>query len=293
MPLWDVIGRDISTAVSQDFVIQATHPVGGGCINQAYRVQGDGQDYFVKLNDVSTLSMFEAEAAGLQELAAAVRVPRPVCWGSAQGRAYLVLEYLCLTEARADAMETLGRQLAQLHRTATRPRFGWDRNNTIGSTDQINTPDENWIRFWRRQRLGFQLELAVRQGYGAELRRRGEQLMARVDDFFQDYTAVPALLHGDLWVGNVAGDDEGRPVLFDPAVYYGDREADIAMTELFGGFSSRFYAAYREAYPLHEGYRLRRILYNLYHILNHLNLFGRGYLSRATQMMDALLAETS
>jgi fructosamine-3-kinase len=176
-----------------------------------------------------------------------------------------------------------------MHRTA-RDHFGWDRDNTIGSTPQHNAPCGEWVTFWREHRLGFQLDLAARQGYGGRLQKLGERLLADLTGLI-DHDPRPSLLHGDLWGGNIGYDREGNPVIFDPAVYYGDREADLAMTELFGGFGSGFYAAYEEAWPLDPGYSVRKTLYNLYHILNHLNLFGSGYLGQAQTMTERLLAE--
>jgi len=293
MSLWTTLSERITTATGRKFVLKDRRSVGGGCINSAYRLQGDDRSYFVKVNNAQGLDMFAAEAAGLQEIidiAGAPRAPRPVCWGEADRQAYLVLEYVPLGSARPDTMAALGRQLAIMHQ-ADRPYFGWRRDNTIGSTPQINTRCDDWVEFWRKQRLGFQLDLAVRNGYGERLRHKGERLAENLAVFFSDYRPEPALLHGDLWGGNAASDDQGQPVIFDPAVYYGDREADLAMTELFGGFSARFYDAYRETCPLDLGYNTRRTLYNLYHILNHLNLFGRGYLGSAENMLDSLLSE--
>lgn len=231
--------------------------------------------------------MFEAESEGLTEIAGtqSVRVPQPVCAGRADGSAYLVLEHLDLEGAGARDFEQLGHELAQMHR-ATRKQFGWQRDNTIGSTPQVNTPANDWIEFWRQHRLGFQLKLAGDRN----LMNKGERLMAELGKFFRDYHPAPSLLHGDLWGGNVAACG-GRPVIFDPAVYYGDREADLAMTELFGGFSARFYRAYDEAWPLDAGYKTRKTLYNLYHVLNHFNLFGGGYGAQAGRMLDSLLSE--
>ena len=265
--------------------------VGGGCINEAVRIPTtEGTTLFVKLNAADRLAMFEAEAEGLQALAdcGALRVPRPLGSGTAGGRAWLALEYLSLEGTGGGAR--LGEGLAQQHRCTARA-FGWHRDNTIGATPQPNAWDDDWVRFWRERRLGFQLDLAARQGYGGELQRLGERLLAALDVFFDDHRPVPSLLHGDLWGGNWGVLASGEPVLFDPAVYYGDREADIAMTELFGGFGRDFRAAYEAAWPLDPGYRVRRTLYNLYHILNHLNLFGGGYLGQSLRMTEQLLAE--
>jgi fructosamine-3-kinase len=286
------IAPQIARVTGRPFAVRTQRAVGGGCINSAVVLEGDGQKYFVKWNDDARLPMFEAEADGLRELvqAQAVRVPAPICSGTAAGSAYLVLEYIELAGADGKSLERLGRQLAQQHRVMN-PEYGWHRDNTIGSTPQINAPCNDWVEFWRQHRLGFQLALAADNGYGGELQRQGEQLVTRLGDFFSDYTPVPSLLHGDLWGGNFAVASDGAPVIFDPAVYYGDREADLAMTELFGGFGARFYQAYRAAWPLDPGYGVRKQLYNLYHVLNHLNLFGGGYGAQAERMLDALLSE--
>jgi len=267
--------------------------VGGGCINQSWVLEDRERRYFVKLNDANRLAMFEAEAEGLRDLAAAgaVRVPQPVCSGVVEGQAFLALEYLPLRGLETRAQETLGALLAQLHR-ATGPRFGWKRDNTIGSTPQPNGETGDWVMFWRDRRLGFQFGLAAENGYRGSLQRQGERLLETLPVFFRDYRPAASLLHGDLWGGNTGATADGEPVIFDPAVYYGDREADLAMTELFGGFGARFHAAYREAWPLDPGYRVRRDLYNLYHVLNHLNLFGGGYRAQAERMIERLLAET-
>ena len=280
----------ISRASGTPFAVSASQAVHGGDISQAFEL-GDGvRSFFVKTQPASRLGLFEAEAAGLAELAAsrAVRVPQVICHGIAAGQAYLVLEYLPL-RAHGDAAQ-LGRLLAQQHRVSA-AQFGWLRDNWIGATPQPNAWREDWIDFWREHRLGFQLRLAAGNGYGGALQRDGEILMARLAHFFVDYRPQPSLLHGDLWGGNHAYLADGSPVIFDPAVYFGDRECDLAMSELFGGFSGRFYDAYREAWPLDCGYAVRRTLYNLYHILNHANLFGGGYAAQAHRMMAQLLAE--
>jgi len=289
--IWPSITQRIGEVTGVPFTVAKHLTVSGGCINEAWCLDGaDGRRFFVKTNRADTEEMFAAEAAGLREILAAkaVAVPAPVCSGRAEERAFLVLEYLPL--GGGEASVELGHGLARMHRYSSAD-YGWWRDNTIGSTPQINTPNSDWIAFWGEQRLGYQLRLVRQKGYGGNLQRMGEQLLQRFSALFSGYTPVPSLLHGDLWSGNQAVTDSGEPVIFDPAVYYGDRETDIAMTELFGGFSSRFYAAYNEAWPLDEGYPVRRDLYNLYHILNHLNLFGGGYLHQAEQMMARLLSE--
>lgn len=287
---WDCIAEAIRNATGGSFTLsRPPRTLGGGCINQTVLLEHNGRRYFVKRNRSSLLEMFRAEAAGLEEIAASrtLRVPQPICHGATDEHAFLVLEYLELSGS-GDTAEA-GRQLAALHRT-TRERFGWDRDNTIGSSPQPNTANDSWIDFWRRHRLGFQLQLAARNGHTGRLQERGALLLEWFPALI-DHRPAPSLLHGDLWGGNIAYDRAGQAVVFDPAVYYGDRETDLAMTELFGGFGRRFYTAYEEIWPLDPGYETRKTLYNLYHILNHLNLFGGGYGGQALGMIDRLLAD--
>jgi fructosamine-3-kinase len=281
----------IGAATGTSFEVATRRSVSGGDINQAEVLTGrDGRCFFVKRNTADRLAMFEAEADGLREILASgtLLAPGPVCSGRADGQAYLVLDYLDLGGRGSDA--ELGRQLAAMHRVS-QERFGWWRDNSIGATHQSNASHEDWPTFWRDRRLGFQLALARRRGAPGHMLSLGERLLGSVDAFFTTYHPVPSLLHGDLWGGNYGFLQGGEPVIFDPAVYYGDREADLAMTELFGGFSAHFHAAYREAWPLDPGYGARKTLYNLYHVLNHYNLFGGGYAGQAAAMVDRLLAE--
>lgn len=292
MPVLSEVAAEIATVTQQPFVLKAHHAIGGGCINQAYQLEGSGRSYFVKLNGAAKVGMFAAEFAGLQALqqAAAIRVPRPICQGTIGAQAYLVLEYIALECGNAKSLSQLGQQLAELHRH-TQAQFGWIRDNTIGETPQPNRPNNSWVDFWAHQRLHFQLERAAQKGYRGDLQRQGEQLLVGLGAFFAQYQPLASLLHGDLWSGNYATDAQGQPVIFDPAVYYGDREADIAMTELFGGFGESFYLAYQEYYPLDVGYSVRKDLYNLYHLLNHLNLFGGSYQAQASHLLGRLLSE--
>jgi protein-ribulosamine 3-kinase len=291
MSIWRHIERHIEQATGQAFNIGSNIGVGGGCINSACRVSDGGRSYFIKTNHIRHAFMFEAEAEGLREMAASrtVRVPEPVCYGEHDNQCYVVMEYLDLVGRQPD-MRLFGRQLAQMHRV-TSDRFGWRIDNTIGSTPQPNTPMDDWIGFWREHRLGFQLELAARHGYGGELQRLGERLLADFPVLFSDYSPQASMLHGDLWSGNYGALKGSEPVIFDPAFYYGDREADLAMTTLFGGFGSDFYAAYDEAWPLHPDYGVRRTFYNIYHIINHTNMFGGGYHGQAIGMIERVLAE--
>lgn len=288
-PGWKAIADRIGKATQTGFTFARASPLGGGCINRAWRIEGhNGARYFVKLNDARRLPMFGAESVGLAAIAAThtVRVPQPVACGACGEHAFLALEFLDLSGSGNERL--LGGQLAALHR-CTSAQFGFSQDNTIGETPQKNDWLSCWVTFWRERRLGFQLELAARNGYGGKLQEMGRRLAERLPEFFDGYSPLPSLLHGDLWGGNHAFSAGGTPFIFDPAPYYGDRETDLAMTELFGGFGPEFYAAYRAAWPLDKGYAARRELYNLYHILNHANLFGGGYVRQAEDMMRRLL----
>lgn len=262
----------------------------GSSFGSTWRLEIGGNRYYVKSHPAAQLPMLEAEAEGLNELAAAqaLRVPAPVVCGGADGCAFLVLEWLDLESGGHDA--ALGTKLAQLHRTMAE-RFGWQRDNTIGTTSQENSWADDWATFFRDRRIAPQLALAARNGGDRPLQRAGERLLEVIPQLLAGHEPSPSLLHGDLWSGNAARLVSGEPVVFDPAVYFGDGETDLAMTELFGGFSSDFYAAYRAASPIDAGYPVRRTLYNLYHVLNHFNLFGGGYGRQAQTMMSKLLAD--
>ncbi len=290
MSLQDELCSQIAAATGVCGDYSGGSAMGGGCISSAQRIECGGVPYFVKTNRAALADMFEAEARGLEEMRASktVRVPEPVCWGVSGDTAYLVLEYLEL--GGSGSQRELGEGLAAMHRVHA-PLFGWYRDNTIGSTPQINHQENNWVVFLREHRLGFQLELAARNGYGGRLQSAGERLLEGLPDLLAGHEPAPSMLHGDLWSGNYAFTRGGEPVIFDPAFYYGDRESDLAMTELFGGFGRDFYAAYNDAYALDAGYPVRSKLYRLYHVLNHLNLFGSGYHAQSQSLMDALLAE--
>jgi protein-ribulosamine 3-kinase len=264
-------------------------PVSGGDINAAWRLATTSGELFIKTGPSSAEEMFAAEADGLAELAkpGAVRVPRVIATGKCEERAFLALEWLRLEAAGPKVEHLMGIQLAELHRR-TKDRHGWHRDNTIGLTAQSNPWEESWVDFYREHRLTFQLRLAADNGFGGDLQDRGSRLLNRLPIYFDRSETPASLLHGDLWGGNW-GCSHGQPVMFDPAVYYGDRETDIAMTRLFGGFGSAFYDAYESAWPLPDGHNERSHLYQLYHVLNHLNLFGGAYLGRAIGLIDKLL----
>jgi len=236
--------------------------------------------------------MFAAEATGLRALAAAgvVRTPTFITQGQTTTEAFLALEYLRLAALDQAGGARLGAALAQLHRV-TGDSFGWTGDNFIGLTPQHNAPHPGWPHFFGERRLRPQLKLALRNGMDKTLVAKGDAVIERIGGLFIDYQPVASLLHGDLWSGNAAQSDDGEAVIFDPACYYGDRETDIAMAELFGGFPASFHAAYRTSWPLDSGYETRKPLYNLYHILNHFNLFGSAYFGQAQRMIERLLGE--
>ncbi len=290
MSIWPAIAQQITASTGKVFAPRRIR-TRNSALNGTTILEDGERAFFVKHNAADCVDMFRAEAAGLDELAATrtLVVVRPVCWGISGTQAFLVLEHADLRE-RSDTIDAdLGESLAALH-AQHRSHFGWSQDNTIGTTPQLNRPADDWPAFWAGRRLAPQLALAADRGYTGRIQEQGAALLARIPAFFSGYRPAPSLVHGDLWSGNAAACG-GRAILYDPAVYYGDRETDLAMTELFGGFAPAFYAAYTAAYPLDQGYQVRKTLYNLYHILNHLNLFGGGYLGQAERMMAQLLTE--
>lgn len=262
----------------------------GGDINQAALISDGVTSYFLKYHRHASTAMFAAEAQALKEISKhkCIRVPKPILYGSDGQTAWLVMEYLELTSIGPATQ--LGEQLAAMH-SIINDRYGWAVDNFIGTTPQRNILSSDWTEFWRDCRLQPQLALAEAAGFGGQLMSTGEQLLQDIDQVMDGHRPEASLLHGDFWAGNKAYTHDGRAVIFDPASYYGDRETDIAMSELFGGFDREFYAAYKAHAPLPDGYPLRRDLYNLYHLLNHLNLFGAAYLSRCKDMIANLTAQ--
>lgn len=265
--------------------------LGRGVGGSSWRVSCGDSLWFVK-TQADAVDMFSAEAEGLKALAdvGAVRLPSVLAADEQDGEAFLILEWLELGRKTGLVAARLGEALAHQHQYLG-AHYGWRRNNFIGATPQFNTSSDSWVNFFRDHRLGFQLRLAAENGYRGEMQSLGMQLMERLPAFFEEYIPKPSLLHGDLWSGNWGALETGEPVIFDPAVYYGDREADLAMTELFGGFPPEFYSAYNAVWPVDDGYPMRRNIYNLYHVLNHLNLFGGNYLGQAQQLVAQLLSE--
>jgi protein-ribulosamine 3-kinase len=267
-------------------------PVRGGCIHAAWRVDGPDGPVFLKTCGAGASWQLEAEADGLHALrdAGFLRVPAIYGVGAEGDAAWLALEWVDLRAADPASERVLGEALARQH-LAGGPCFGWMRDNALGASHQQNAMCEDWARFFADRRIGFQLELGARNGLPSRLLDRGARLCARIPALLADRRPAPALLHGDLWSGNRAADAAGAPVVFDPAVHYGDAESDLAMTRLFGGFDRDFYVAYDAVLPPAPGRSTRDQLYRLYHVLNHANLFGGGYADEAERLIDALLAQ--
>ena len=263
----------------------------GGDVASAARVEAaNGQQFFLKTLAASGAPLLAAEARGLQELrqSSAIRVPELIGCGATEDRAWLLLEWLEL-QARGDEW-ALGQSLARMHQiNAT--EFGSHADNFIGPTRQINKSASSWEDFYASNRLRIQLSLAAQAGAPAELIAAGNTLLENIGHWFTRYQPVPSLLHGDLWSGNKGFLPGGEPVVFDPAVYYGDRETDLAMTRLFAGFNEDFYAGYHDVWPLDAGASARQPLYQLYHVLNHFNIFGGSYLEQAHGMIGRLLEQ--
>lgn len=292
--LVDAVQRLIAAETRSNADVLAYETLSGGCINLARCFQMEnGNRYFVKSNrDIP--GIFQAESDGLRAIAAteSFRVPEVIGLGETEsGTQFLVLEFICPSSSPPENFgRQFGRQLAQLHRANHQEtRFGFPDDNFIGSTAQKNAWHQDWVEFFAVQRLGFQLKLANKKGLATpELNRMCDKLILRLDRFISSSTDSTALIHGDLWSGNYLVSSDGAPVLIDPATYFGNRESEFGMTKLFGGFNPEFYHAYNDAYPLTEGWEQRVEIYQLYHLLNHLNIFGTSYISACLQILRKL-----
>ncbi|WEJ62492.1 fructosamine kinase family protein [Thiomicrorhabdus lithotrophica] len=299
---WQTFSQHLSTQLNQSIEIETALAVSGGDIHQAYQLHTNQGNLFLKLNQSHLLPLFETETHNLNAIdqSNSIRCPKVIGSGVFQNnQAWLLMEHLNLTKQGDDFQR--GRDLAFMHHQIHKsPQpFGWFEDNYIGHTIQRNQWHFDWIEFYGSQRLQPQLELAQLRGASPTLFDLGQQLIDALPFWFQDYQPEASLLHGDLWGGNsafvketYAGSNTTEAVIYDPACYYGDRETDIAMTELFGGFSAEFYTGYNDVFPLNKGFAQRKPLYNLYHVLNHFNLFGGQYEQQALQIMQALLKQS-
>ena len=279
----------VQQALGDHTELKQVKGVSGGDIHQAWWLQTNQGAFFLKTNHAKAETLFASEALALGVIRASqtIRCPDVINYGCTNHQAWLLMEYIEMQAQGDDFLR--GRQLAQMHRQ-TYSQFGWQQTNYIGHTPQLTTWQDSWPEFYAQQRLKPQLELAQQNGAPDQLIALGEQLIQNIDSFFKNYAPQVSLLHGDLWAGNSAFDTQGLPLIFDPASYYGDRETDIAMTELFGGYSDQFYAGYEAEWPLDKGYQSRKNLYNLYHVLNHYNLFGGYYAQQAERLLRELTA---
>ncbi len=288
---YNVLEMNLQHAVSRKLKILNFRPVYGGDINTSFKLETSTGDFFIKLNDANLYPhMFEKEARGLNTLreAGALYVPEVILTGQVEDTAYLVLEYV-ENNGRKDASfwRNFGYGLAELHRH-THTYFGFDEDNYIGSLIQINKPDTSWVNFFIKNRLKYQIQISINKGYfSQDTLDKFEELYELLPHLIPD--ELPNLLHGDLWAGNFLANKNHGAVLIDPAVYYGSREMDLAMTQLFGGFEDEFYAAYHEAYPLQNGWQKRIKIYQLYPLLVHVNLFGGSYTGSVKRTLNAIL----
>jgi len=270
-----------------DVSIQSFSPAAGGCINSGGKLDTSLGRYFLKWNDAARYPrMFEKEAAGLTMLAErkAIRIPKVAQLGEAGRYQFLLLEYIESISKSKDYWETTGRQLARLHHHKL-DAFGLDHDNYMGSLHQRNAPQPTWVEFFIEERLKVQLNLASATGMvSADTLKKFDVLFSKLPALLPE--EKPALLHGDLWSGNLMVDDRGAGCLIDPAVYGGHPEVDLAMTQLFGGFDDRFLAGYQEEQRLLPGFRERFDLYNLYPLLVHVNLFGTQYLNSVNSILN-------
>ncbi|MCV2885172.1 fructosamine kinase family protein [Aestuariibacter sp. AA17] len=284
--MWHFISEQISQSIGDDFICDDIREVKGGDTHQNYKISDGHKRFFIKLNGDDGLPYFDAETVGLNHLrdTQLFRVPNVICSGIIENTSYLVLEHIVLQHGDEQSWYQLGVQLAHMHQQHTQEMFGWQEDNFIGRTPQPNHWHKRWDVFFAEERIGFLLQLLAEKG---ECSVSIERAVDSVKQLLYGHHPIASMLHGDLWSGNV-GFHQRTPVLFDPAFYFGDRETDIAMTELFSRFPPSFYDGYEATWPLNEGYAYRKQVYQLYHILNHALMFGSHYRDTATSMLMAL-----
>jgi fructosamine-3-kinase len=287
--MWQALTEQLSDTLMFNFTIAERTKVKGGDISECYMISDGEQRYFVKTNERSFINKYLIESDNIKSLrsTSTVFVPELILTGTSKEHSFIVLNYLP-TKPLDDGKNSykFGTQLAGLHLWGEQKEFGYDQDNYIGSTLQPNKWDRKWSRFFAEQRIGWQLQL---------LREKGIELVS-ISEFTETISRLlashqprPSLLHGDLWHGNVANSAFG-PICYDPACYWGDRECDLAMTELFGGFQPEFFQGYESVLPLDFGYSERKDIYNLYHLLNHYNQFGGHYLDEAETLIKNILS---
>ncbi|WP_375753958.1 fructosamine kinase family protein [Vibrio sp. HN007] len=288
--MWQAISQQLSDTLMFTFQIREKQKLEGGGVSECYMISDGEQRYFVKTQSKENFPIFEAEAEGIKELRLSdtVSLPELVLFGQCKEHAFIVLNYLATKplEDRNRSYE-FGVQLAKLHQWGEQKEYGFDQDNYIGLTLQPNTWTKKWSRFFSEQRIGWQLQLLNEKGiqFGDI-----DTIVSGINEKLSNHHPKPSLIHGDLWHGNSSNTAFG-PLCYDPACYWGDHECDIAMTELFGGFQPEFYQGYESIFPLSYEYEKRKDIYNLYHILNHCNMFGGHYLEEAKQYIERIFGD--
>lgn len=286
--MWQTIEQSISKSIGERFIVKHKKIISSGDINLCYWISNYHHNYFVKLQRKSQINQFETEAYSLKQIKQLDIIPCPdvIAFGTTLDKSFLVLEYIAFNNATQTDWYQFGKQLAYMHKQSSHGKFGWQQDNFIGTTPQPNNWRSNWRTFFAEQRIGWQLQLLAEKSitFGSI-----EHIIDVCHDILLHHQVTPCLVHGDLWQGNVRFSNEG-PFIFDPASYYGDREVDLAMTELFGQLPSAFYRGYQAAYPIEKDYDKRKHVYNFYHILNHANLFGGVYIEQSKANLARILA---
>jgi fructosamine-3-kinase len=277
--MWHFISERISECIQQDFICDDIREVKAGDSHKAYKISDGKQHFFVKINEKIHLTNFEVEVDGLEHLSNTqlFKVPNFICTGLVSNHSFLVLEYINMSQGNEQSWFHFGQTLAELHKTQTQQMYGWQEDNFIGLTPQSNLWQKKWSCFFAEQRIGFMLQLLSEKGL---VLANIDTVVESIKSLLTGHNPKPSMLHGDLWQGN-AGFHKNQPVLFDPAFYFGDRETDLAMTELFGRFPVHFYQGYADIWPLEVDYEYRKPIYQLYHVLNHALLFGGHYIESA------------
>lgn len=287
---WHKFAEYLAQEKQIHFNILSVSSVAGGDIHQAFHLHTSEGDFFLKMNGAEKYALFTTEENSLNRLSATLSIvlPRVIGSGIFQQSSWLLLEFLQLSSKGDDLQR--GKDLALLHQHCLpKKQFGWFEDNYIGNSLQKNNWQDNWVEFYSKNRLQPQLDDALEKSNNLKLKNLGAELIAQLPKYFQDYQPKPSYLHGDLWAGNSGFLADGSAVFYDPASYIGDRETDIAMSEMFGGFSAEFYKGYELVFPLDKDYSQRKTLYNLYHYLNHYNLFGGGYLNQSLNAISSCL----
>jgi fructosamine-3-kinase len=281
--MWHFISEQIGLQLDSDFICSDIRNLAGGHTHQAFKITGGRRRFFVKINQHQNIQMFHSEAEGLNHLRVTglLKIPRVICLGTVGRHSFIVLEYFNLTPGDNQTWFAFGQQLAKQHREHTQNMYGWQSDNYIGATIQVNQWHKNWNFFFAEQRIGYLLQLLAEKGFKLA---KIDAVIESVKQLLAGHNPVSSMLHGDLWQGNV-GFHNLNPVVFDPALYYGDRETDLAMSELFSRFPNPFYDGYQAIWPLETQYQYRKPVYQLYHLLNHALIFGGHYVESAKVLL--------